>query len=191
MGAGILGCAHQRLGRAHGCEQVPGAAAQAGGHLLAGAVFDQAAGQLGFHPLGLRRAGQQQRAFHLYQVGGHVDELAGRIHPVPLYTADDRGVLVNQLHDVDVVQVHFIFAHQIQQQIQRAFEIFQFEGQCLHAATPSTFVPGPRYQINLVAASSQPITALPAMESGVSKMPNSASSKTAIIMYRSYCTALK
>ena len=34
-----------------------------------------------------------------------------------------------EFHDVDIIEVHFIFAHQVQQQIQRAFKIFYFKSQ--------------------------------------------------------------
>ena len=41
------------------------------------------------------------------------------------------GVLVDELEDGDVVQVHLVLRHQRQQQFQRAFELFQMEGKLL------------------------------------------------------------
>ena len=127
VAAGVLGCAHQRHGLAHGGVQVAGAAAQLGGHLLASAVLNQAAGQFGLHTLGLGAAGQQQGTFHLHQMGGHVNELAGNLHAVILQVTDGGRVLVDEFHDVDIIEVHLIFAHQVQQQIKRAFKIFYFK----------------------------------------------------------------
>ena len=129
MAASVLGCAHQRHRLTRDGIQIPRTAAQLGGDLLAGAVLNQAAGQLGLHPLGLGAAGQQQRTFHLYEMGRHIDELAGNLHAVLLHFTNGGGVLLDQFHDVDIIEVHFIFAHEIQQQIKRAFKIFNFKCQ--------------------------------------------------------------
>ena len=114
MGAGVLRRAHQRHGLAHRRVQIPCAAAQLGGHLLAGTVLDEPAGQLRLHALRLGAAGQQQRAFHLHQMGRHVDEFAGDIQMMRLHGLDSRGVLVDERHDVHIIQVHLILADQIQ-----------------------------------------------------------------------------
>ena len=129
MAAGVFGSADQRHRLTGYGVQVTGTAAQLGGHLLAGAVLDQTPRQLCLHALGLGAARQQQRAFHLHQMRRHVDELAGNLHPVLLHFPDGSGVLLDQLHDVDIIEVHFIFAHQVQQQIQRALKIFYFKCQ--------------------------------------------------------------
>ena len=60
-------------------------------------------------------------------MGGHVNELAGNLHAVILQVADGGRVLVDEFHDVDIIEVHLIFAHQVQQQIKRAFKIFYFK----------------------------------------------------------------
>ena len=123
MRAGVLCRADQRHRLAHKGGNIPRTAAQLGGDLLAGAVLNQAPGQLGFHALGLGAAGQKQRAFHLDKMRRHINELAGDVHTVLLQGADCLGILVDEGHQVDVVEVHLIFADQIQQHIQRAFKI--------------------------------------------------------------------
>ena len=125
--AGILGRTYQRHGLAYGGVQVPRTAAQFGGNLLAGAVLDQTAGQFSLHSLGFGTAGQQQGTFHLHEVRGHVDKLAGNFHAVVLQVADGGRVLVDEFHNVDIIEVHLIFAHEVQQQIKRAFKIFYFK----------------------------------------------------------------
>ena len=113
---------------AHRHKRGGGHFAQLGGHLAAGAVFDQLAGQLLFHALGLFASGQQQVAFHLHQTGGHFNEFAGNLHALGAQPVNDGGVLLNQLQNGNVVQVHLVFAYQIEQQVQRAVKLSQMKG---------------------------------------------------------------
>ena len=85
MAAGILAAPTSGIGwRALRCT-IPGTAAQFGGNLPCKALYSiRRAGKLGLHPLGLGAAGQQQGTFHLHQMGGHVNELAGYLHAVIL-----------------------------------------------------------------------------------------------------------
>ena len=57
----------------------------------------------------------------------HINKLAGDVHTVLLQGADCLGVLVDEGHQIDVVEVHLIFADQIQQHIQRTFKILDFK----------------------------------------------------------------
>ena len=111
------------LGLAHRGVQIPRTAAQLRRHLLAGAVLDQTAGQLRFHAFRFRAAWQQQGAFHLNQVRGHINEFAGDFQLIGLHGLDGGSILLNEFHDIDIIEVHFIFANQIEQQIQRTFKI--------------------------------------------------------------------
>ena len=121
----LHGLSHRREGGgSHG--------SHAGGDLLAGAVFDELAGEFLLEALSLLTAGQQQVALHLHQTRRHLDELAGHVQPVVRQGVDDGGVLVDQVQDGDLVQIHLVFAHQIEQKVQRALELFQFKGKTLH-----------------------------------------------------------
>ncbi len=121
--AGIFRRAFRFLGLAHRGVQIPRTAAQLRRHLLAGAVLDQTAGQLRFHAFRFRAAWQQQGAFHLNQVRGHINEFAGDFQLIGLHGLDGGSILLNEFHDIDIIEVHFIFANQIEQQIQRTFKI--------------------------------------------------------------------
>ena len=121
--AGIFRRAFRFLGLAHRGVQIPRTAAQLRRHLLAGAVLDQTAGQLRFHAFRFRAAWQQQGAFHLNQVRGHINEFAGDFQLIGLHGLDGSSILLNEFHDIDIIEVHFIFANQIEQQIQRTFKI--------------------------------------------------------------------
>lgn len=80
-------------------------------------------GQLRFHAFRFRAAWQQQGAFHLNQVRGHINEFAGDFQLIGLHGLDGGSILLNEFHDIDIIEVHFIFANQIEQQIQRTFKI--------------------------------------------------------------------
>ena len=88
--------------------------AQQSRHAAALVVLDQLTGEFLLHALALFAAGQKQVAFHLHQPRGHLDEGAGgfRVRVGPRHRG---GVLVDQLQNGDVVQVHFMFGHQRQQ----------------------------------------------------------------------------
>ena len=88
--------------------------AERGRHPAALVVLDQLAGELLLHALALFAAGQKQVAFHLHQPRGHLDEGAGgfRVRVGPRHRG---GVLVDQLQNGDVVQVHLMFGHKRQQ----------------------------------------------------------------------------
>ena len=59
-------------------------------------------------------AGQQQKAFHFHQMRRHFNEGAGGLG-VRVSLLHGAGVLVDQLQDGDIMQVHFMFGHQSQQ----------------------------------------------------------------------------
>ena len=102
---------------------------QTGGHPAALVIFNELAGELLLHPLALFTAGQQQIALHLHQVGGHLDKGAGNFRVGALGRFHRAGVLVDELQNGDVVQVHLVLLHQREQQLQRALKILQTEGQ--------------------------------------------------------------
>ena len=89
--------------------------AQCPGHPAALVVLDELAGEFLFHPLALFAAGQQQIALHLHQMRRHLDEGAGRLRVGSGVRRHGAGVLVDQLQDGDIMQVHFMFGHQSQQ----------------------------------------------------------------------------
>ena len=60
---------------------------------------------------------------HLNQVRGHINEFAGDFQLIGLHGLDGGSILLNEFHDIDIIEVHFIFANQIEQQIQRTFKI--------------------------------------------------------------------
>ena len=101
-------------GRTHKNRRSFGLLAQKRSHAAALVVLDQLAGELLLEPLALFAAGQKQVAFHLHQPRGHLDEGAGgfRVRVGPRHRG---GVLVDQLQNGDVVQVHLMFGHKRQQ----------------------------------------------------------------------------
>ena len=108
MTAGVFGRTGQRHGLADCRKEVPRPAAKLCSNLFAGTVFDETACQFGLHAFRFGTAGQKQGAFHLDQMSRHINKFAGYIHPVPLHSCNGRGVLLDQLHDIDVIEVHFI-----------------------------------------------------------------------------------
>ena len=97
-------------------------------------VLDQAAGELLFHLLRFLAPGQQKPALHLHQPGRHLDETAGNVR-LP-GSGHHRRVLVDEVQNRDVVQVHLVGLDQGQQQFQRAVEVRQMEGQFRHPLHP-------------------------------------------------------
>ena len=81
---------------------------QTGGHPAALVIFNELAGELLLHPLALGAPGQQQIALHLHEVSCHLDEGAGNVGVCGLRGLHGAGVLVDQLEDGDVVQVHLV-----------------------------------------------------------------------------------
>ena len=88
--------------------------AEGRGHPAALVIFNELAGELLFHALTLFAAGQQQKAFHFHQMRRHFNEGAGGLG-VRVSLLHGAGVLVDQLQDGDIMQVHFMFGHQSQQ----------------------------------------------------------------------------
>ena len=101
------GAAHEYRGSLPFC-------AQQSRHAAALVVLDQLAGEFLFHALALFAAGQQQKAFHLHQMRRHLNEGAGGLG-VGVGLLHGAGVLVDQLQDGDIVQVHLMLGHQRQQ----------------------------------------------------------------------------
>ena len=99
------------------------------GHPAALLVLNELPGKLLLHPLTLFAAGQEQIAFHLHQMGRHLNERAGDLRVSRLCCFYRAGVLVNEGQDRNMVQVHLVLGHQCQQQLQRAIEIFEVERQ--------------------------------------------------------------
>ena len=82
--------------------------AEGRGHPAALVVLDELAGELLLHPLALGAPGQQQIALHLHEVSCHLDEGAGNVGVCGLRGLHGAGVLVDELEDGDVVQVHLV-----------------------------------------------------------------------------------
>ena len=103
----LHGTAHEHRGSLPFC-------AQQSRHAAALVVLDELAGELLLHALALFAAGQQQKAFHLHQMRRHLNEGAGGFG-VRVGLIHSAGVLVDELQDGDVVQIHFMFGHHRQQ----------------------------------------------------------------------------
>ena len=88
--------------------------AQQSRHAAALVVLDELTGEFLLHALALFAAGQQQKAFHFHQMRRHLNEGAGGLG-VRVGLLHGAGVLVDQLQDGDIMQVHFMFGHQSQQ----------------------------------------------------------------------------
>lgn len=101
------GTAHEYRGSLPFC-------AQQSRHAAALVVLDELTGEFLLHALALFAAGQQQKAFHLHQMRRHFNEGAGGLG-VRVSLLHGAGVLVDQLQDGDIMQVHFMFGHQSQQ----------------------------------------------------------------------------
>ena len=101
------GTAHEHRGGFSFC-------AQQSRHAAALVVLDELTGEFLLHALALFAAGQQQKAFHLHQMRRHFNEGAGGLG-VRVSLLHGAGVLVDQLQDGDIMQVHFMFGHQSQQ----------------------------------------------------------------------------
>ena len=104
-----------------------GHAAQLRSHLLTGAVFHQHTGEFFLHALGFFALGQQKIRLHLHQTGGHLDKFACTLHLVNRQAVYHRNVLVDQGHNLDVINIHFVFGDEVQQQVQRPLKIFQLK----------------------------------------------------------------
>jgi len=91
-----------------------GGGAERGRHPAALVVLDELTGEFLFHALTLFAAGQQQKAFHLHQMRRHLNEGAGGLG-VGVGLLHGAGVLVDELQNRDIMQVHFMFGHQRQQ----------------------------------------------------------------------------
>ena len=88
--------------------------AQQSRHAAALVVLDELTGEFLLHALALFAAGQQQKAFHLHQMRRHFNEGAGCLG-IGVSLLHGAGVLVDQLQDGDIVQVHLMLGHQSQQ----------------------------------------------------------------------------
>ena len=102
-------------GRAHEGRVLRRLFPQKRGQAAALVVFDQLAGEFLLHPLARFTAGQQQTAFHLHQMRRHLDEGTCPLRVGLLVLLHRAGVLVDQLQDGDVVQIHLMFGHKRQQ----------------------------------------------------------------------------
>ena len=103
----LHGTAHEYRGSLPFC-------AQQSRHAAALVVLDQLTGELLLHALALFAAGQQQKAFHLHQMRRHFNEGAGGLG-VGVGLLHSAGVLVDELQNGNIVQVHLMFGHQRQQ----------------------------------------------------------------------------
>ena len=101
------GAAHEYRGSLPFC-------AQQSRHAAALVVLDELTGEFLLHALALFAAGQQQKAFHLHQMRRHLNEGAGSLG-VGVGLLHGAGVLVDELQNRDIMQVHFMFGHQSQQ----------------------------------------------------------------------------
>ena len=122
-------------GPAHEYRRGLGLFPQKSRHAAALVVLDELAGELLLQPLALFAAGQQQIAFHLHKPRRHFYKGAGAFR-VGVGLRHGLRILVDELQDGNIVQVHLVFGHERQKQFQRAVEIFQMEGQfSCHAHT--------------------------------------------------------
>jgi hypothetical protein len=103
----LHGTAHEYRGSFPFC-------AQQSRHVAALVVLDELTGEFLFHALALFAAGQQQKAFHLHQMRRHLNEGAGSLG-VGVGLLHGTGVLVDELQNGDVVQIHLMLGHQRQQ----------------------------------------------------------------------------
>ena len=112
QGIGVVPLHLHRLPHEHRC-LLPFCPQQSG-HTAALVVLDELTGKLLLEPLALFAAGQKQVALHLHQPRSHFNKSAGgfRVGVCLLHRA---GILIDQLQNGDVVQVHLMFGHKRQQ----------------------------------------------------------------------------
>lgn len=99
------------------------------GRLLELLVLDELPYQLrpGVLDLGLilrapLRRGKQQAALDVHQLGSHEDELPGDLEVEHLHQVQVSEILVGDLDDRDVPDIHLLLPDQVQEQVQRSFE---------------------------------------------------------------------
>ncbi len=93
-------------------------------------VFEQAIDQLGARVFGVfalrERVGRQERfRFDVDQRGGHVDEVGGDIDVVLFELMDIFQILAGNFGDGDIVNIDVLLANQVEQQVERAFVLFE------------------------------------------------------------------
>ena len=76
--------------------------------------------------------GQEHPGLDIQQLGGHGDKLAGHLQVQLLALVHPGQVLVQNQGDLDVLDLHFIFAQQMENQVQRTCEVLQVLGPGLH-----------------------------------------------------------
>ena len=101
--------------------------------LLTELVFDQLAGQLPLELLRLLMTRQQHRRLDLHQPRRHVQKLGRHIQIAVLHALDVLHILLEHLCDRDIVNIQFVFLHQMQKQIQRPFKNRQLIGNYIHS----------------------------------------------------------
>jgi hypothetical protein len=67
--------------------------------------------------------GQQHAGFDIHKVRRHGDKLTGNLQIKLLPLVHPLDVLVENEGNLDILDFHFIFAEQVQNQIQRAVEV--------------------------------------------------------------------
>ena len=105
--------------------------------------------------------GQQHPGLDIDQVGGHGDKLAGHLQIQFLPLGHPLEVLVQDQSDLDVLDLHFVFIQQMEDQIQRTHKILQILG--FHLDHPLQVIDGavhgrtslPRHR-NIIRKSSTP-----------------------------------
>ena len=127
---------HQRLGRA-AREHV--AAQHAALHqVLGGGAHGLQALQAEGQPRGeiggllllrTRRGGDQQARLEIGEPGRHHQVIGGEFELQPARLLDEGEILLGELQDRDLLQVHLVVAGQFEQQVERAFEAADVDDQ--------------------------------------------------------------
>ena len=78
---------------------------------------------------------QQHRGLDLHQPRRHIQELGRHVEVVLLHALDVLHILLQHLGDRDVVNIQFVFLHEVQQQIERPLKDGQLIGNHIHSIT--------------------------------------------------------
>ena len=76
-----------------------------------------------------RRCGNQQARFQIGEPGGHHQIIGGKFKLQAARLLDEGQILLGQLQDRDLLQVHLVVAGEFEQQVERAFEAAEFDDQ--------------------------------------------------------------
>ena len=75
--------------------------------------------------------GQEHPGLDIHQMGGHGNKLTGYLQIQLLALVHPGQVLVQDQGDLDVLDLHFVFAQQVQNKVQRPHKVLQILGAVL------------------------------------------------------------